>query len=53
MPQLIPNPWFSIMMITWMALLAMLLTKMIKYETTNTTLPIKEQKQFTSWNWPW
>nr|ANH55775.1 ATP synthase F0 subunit 8 [Grandisonia alternans] len=53
MPQLNPNPWFLIMILSWVILMTITLPKTIKHKPTN---PISQQtleKQTMTWNWPW
>nr|AAM73947.1 ATPase 8 [Chrysococcyx lucidus plagosus]AAM73949.1 ATPase 8 [Chrysococcyx lucidus plagosus]AAM73951.1 ATPase 8 [Chrysococcyx lucidus plagosus]AAM73953.1 ATPase 8 [Chrysococcyx lucidus plagosus]AAM73955.1 ATPase 8 [Chrysococcyx lucidus plagosus] len=54
MPQLNPNPWFSIMLMTWFTFLLIIQPKLLSFIQTNSpstksTLPHKT----TPWTWPW
>nr|YP_009991717.1 ATP synthase F0 subunit 8 [Piaya cayana]QNN84539.1 ATP synthase F0 subunit 8 [Piaya cayana] len=54
MPQLNPNPWFLIMLLTWFTFLLIIQPKVLSFLQTNSpstkhTLPHKT----TSWTWPW
>nr|ANH55834.1 ATP synthase F0 subunit 8 [Hypogeophis brevis] len=53
MPQLNPNPWFLIMILSWMSLIIITLPKMIKHEPTNPISHLPQEKQTMAWNWPW
>nr|YP_009724994.1 ATP synthase F0 subunit 8 [Phylloscopus borealis]QBS16224.1 ATP synthase F0 subunit 8 [Phylloscopus borealis]WJJ67669.1 ATP synthase F0 subunit 8 [Phylloscopus borealis] len=54
MPQLNPNPWFFIMLITWLTFSCLIQPKLLTFVSTNppsskapTTLST------TPWTWPW
>nr|YP_010230728.1 ATP synthase F0 subunit 8 [Cacatua alba]QSV10405.1 ATP synthase F0 subunit 8 [Cacatua alba] len=54
MPQLNPNPWLSIMIMTWLTLSLIIQPKMLPFTPTNpptnkTTLTTKTNP----WTWPW
>nr|QXU60116.1 ATP synthase F0 subunit 8 [Guttera pucherani] len=53
MPQLNPNPWFTILLLTWLSFSLLIQPKLLSFITTNPplnkTLPTKP----TSWTWPW
>nr|YP_009944086.1 ATP synthase F0 subunit 8 [Formicarius rufipectus]QOD95930.1 ATP synthase F0 subunit 8 [Formicarius rufipectus] len=54
MPQLNPNPWFFIMLISWLTLSLLLQPKLLAYNPTNSP----RNKTYTTmastpWNWPW
>nr|AGZ18981.1 ATP synthase F0 subunit 8 [Gymnopis multiplicata] len=53
MPQLNPQPWFSIMMISWFIILTLIMLKMTKYQSTYTVNQKTPQKYHPSWIWPW
>nr|YP_007374629.1 ATP synthase F0 subunit 8 [Microcaecilia sp. PZ-2009]ACS37122.1 ATP synthase F0 subunit 8 [Microcaecilia sp. PZ-2009] len=53
MPQLIPNPWFLIMILSWTIILTIMVSKIISHETTNITTQKSDHKQHNSWTWPW
>nr|YP_010235115.1 ATP synthase F0 subunit 8 [Streptopelia tranquebarica]QTC30687.1 ATP synthase F0 subunit 8 [Streptopelia tranquebarica] len=54
MPQLNPNPWFSIMLLSWLTFSLIIQPKLLSFTPTNppssktliTTKP-------TPWAWPW
>nr|ATE80988.1 ATP synthase F0 subunit 8 [Strix varia varia] len=54
MPQLNPNPWFSMMLTAWLVLSLIIQPKLLSFTSTNppshkTPAPIKT----TPWTWPW
>nr|ANH55810.1 ATP synthase F0 subunit 8 [Grandisonia alternans]ANH55847.1 ATP synthase F0 subunit 8 [Grandisonia alternans] len=53
MPQLNPNPWFLIMILSWAILMIITLPKTIKHKPTNPISQLTLEKQTTTWNWPW
>nr|YP_009944861.1 ATP synthase F0 subunit 8 [Xiphorhynchus elegans]QOD97139.1 ATP synthase F0 subunit 8 [Xiphorhynchus elegans] len=54
MPQLNPNPWFFIMLMSWLTFSFILQPKLLTFISTNlpsdktTTTP-----KTSPWNWPW
>nr|ACS35088.1 ATP synthase subunit 8 [Henicorhynchus siamensis] len=54
MPQLNPNPWFLILVFSWLIFLTIIPTKVLNHTSPNEPAPmnIKEHKT-NSWNWPW
>nr|YP_009003617.1 ATP synthase F0 subunit 8 [Schistometopum gregorii]AGZ19111.1 ATP synthase F0 subunit 8 [Schistometopum gregorii] len=53
MPQLNPNPWLFIMISSWIIILMILLTKIIKHKPMSPTSLMIMHKHFIPWNWPW
>nr|DAC76977.1 TPA_asm: ATPase subunit 8 [Sceloporus woodi] len=54
MPQLNPSPWFLIMLLVWITLMAIFLSKTLEMLHPNTPTETKsEEKHQTSWTWPW
>nr|NP_739936.1 ATP synthase F0 subunit 8 [Parazen pacificus]BAC23532.1 ATPase subunit 8 [Parazen pacificus] len=54
MPQLDPNPWLSIFLLTWSVFLVVLPTKILAHNFPNELiLQITEATKANSWNWPW
>nr|ACS37083.1 ATP synthase F0 subunit 8 [Grandisonia alternans]ANH55785.1 ATP synthase F0 subunit 8 [Grandisonia larvata] len=53
MPQLNPNPWFLIMILSWTILMTIMLPKLIKHTPTNPIPQSILHKQIMTWNWPW
>nr|YP_009338009.1 ATP synthase F0 subunit 8 [Amazona aestiva]AAP32387.1 ATP synthase 8 [Amazona ochrocephala nattereri]AAP32395.1 ATP synthase 8 [Amazona ochrocephala xantholaema]ABE41907.1 ATP synthase subunit 8 [Amazona aestiva aestiva]ABE41893.1 ATP synthase subunit 8 [Amazona ochrocephala xantholaema]ABE41909.1 ATP synthase subunit 8 [Amazona ochrocephala xantholaema] len=54
MPQLNPNPWFSIMIMSWLTFSLILQPKMLSFTSTNT--PTNKTPTTTKnkpWIWPW
>nr|YP_009231319.1 ATP synthase F0 subunit 8 [Callipepla squamata]ALV89997.1 ATP synthase F0 subunit 8 [Callipepla squamata]QNN84838.1 ATP synthase F0 subunit 8 [Callipepla squamata]QXU59921.1 ATP synthase F0 subunit 8 [Callipepla douglasii] len=53
MPQLNPNPWFMILLLTWFSFSLLIQPKLLHFTPTNPpsnkTLPAKP----TPWTWPW
>nr|QXU60272.1 ATP synthase F0 subunit 8 [Philortyx fasciatus] len=53
MPQLNPNPWFTILLLTWFSFSLLIQPKLLHLTPTNPpsnkTLPTKP----TPWTWPW
>nr|AAT72193.1 ATP synthase F0 subunit 8 [Morus bassanus] len=54
MPQLNPNPWFLILLMSWLTFTLMIQPKLLPFTTTNspsnkTPSPTKT----TPWTWPW
>nr|YP_010000421.1 ATP synthase F0 subunit 8 [Nicator chloris]QOD96294.1 ATP synthase F0 subunit 8 [Nicator chloris] len=54
MPQLNPNPWFFIMLISWLTFSLIIQPKLLSFVTMNpptskpSTIPTP-----TPWTWPW
>nr|YP_009348596.1 ATPase subunit 8 [Saurogobio immaculatus]BAW87993.1 ATPase subunit 8 [Saurogobio immaculatus] len=54
MPQLDPNPWFTILVFSWIIFLTIIPTKILNHTPPNEPTPMSEEKHKTeSWNWPW
>nr|BCO16637.1 ATP synthase F0 subunit 8 [Varanus exanthematicus] len=53
MPQLNPNPWFSTMVITWLALVFLFMTKLLLSPPFNPPLNLNQPTSTPNWNWPW
>nr|YP_009363463.1 ATPase subunit 8 [Merops viridis]AOS52800.1 ATPase subunit 8 [Merops viridis] len=54
MPQLNPNPWFLIMLTSWLIWLLILQPKLLSFTTHNP--PINKPSttlKTSSWPWPW
>nr|APO20572.1 ATP synthase subunit 8 [Ninox boobook boobook]APO20576.1 ATP synthase subunit 8 [Ninox boobook halmaturina]APO20578.1 ATP synthase subunit 8 [Ninox boobook ocellata]APO20582.1 ATP synthase subunit 8 [Ninox natalis]APO20586.1 ATP synthase subunit 8 [Ninox boobook]APO20596.1 ATP synthase subunit 8 [Ninox lurida]APO20616.1 ATP synthase subunit 8 [Ninox rotiensis] len=54
MPQLNPNPWLFIMLISWLTLSLIIQPKLLSFTTTNppSHKPTMTTKT-TPWTWPW
>nr|YP_010354988.1 ATP synthase F0 subunit 8 [Devario shanensis]YP_010488801.1 ATP synthase F0 subunit 8 [Devario interruptus]UDN38783.1 ATP synthase F0 subunit 8 [Devario interruptus]UOG84836.1 ATP synthase F0 subunit 8 [Devario shanensis] len=54
MPQLNPNPWFAILVFSWIIFLTIIPTKIMNHIQPNdpTLISSKEYKN-NSWTWPW
>nr|QKX65203.1 ATP synthase F0 subunit 8 [Pseudogobio guilinensis] len=54
MPQLNPNPWFAILVFSWIIFLMIIPTKILNHTTPNEPAPMGEEKHKTEpWDWPW
>nr|YP_009233230.1 ATP synthase F0 subunit 8 [Hemigaleus microstoma]AMB27110.1 ATP synthase F0 subunit 8 [Hemigaleus microstoma] len=54
MPQLNPNPWFLILLFTWIVFLTILPNKILNYSFSNDpALKNIEKSEPSPWNWPW
>nr|BCD55496.1 ATP synthase subunit 8 [Scolopax mira] len=54
MPQLNPNPWFSIMLLSWLTFLLLIQPKLLSLTTTNTpSNKTSSTTKTTPWAWPW
>nr|AID52374.1 ATP synthase F0 subunit 8 [Accipiter soloensis] len=54
MPQLNPNPWFSIMLLSWLTFTLIIQPKLLSFISTNTLSNKPTTTTHTpSWNWPW
>nr|YP_009652712.1 ATP synthase F0 subunit 8 [Psittacula eupatria]QCG69042.1 ATP synthase F0 subunit 8 [Psittacula eupatria] len=54
MPQLNPNPWFSIMIMSWLTFSLIIQPKILAFTPTNS--PINKMLTTTKnnpWTWPW
>nr|AYN73456.1 ATP synthase F0 subunit 8 [Chloroceryle aenea] len=54
MPQLNPNPWFSIMLLSWITFSLILQPKISMFTPTNPPLnKTHTTTKTTPWTWPW
>nr|YP_004564223.1 ATP synthase F0 subunit 8 [Hymenochirus boettgeri]ADM35674.1 ATP synthase F0 subunit 8 [Hymenochirus boettgeri] len=54
MPQLNPNPWFMILIMSWLILLTIIPQKVISHQTFNEPMSQNTEKPKPKpWNWPW
>nr|AEQ28280.1 ATPase subunit 8 [Toxostoma curvirostre] len=54
MPQLNPNPWFFIMLTSWLTFSMIIQPKLLSFITTNPPCnKTLETPKTTSWTWPW
>nr|BAK42294.1 ATPase subunit 8 [Astroblepus sp. NM-2010] len=54
MPQLNPNPWFAILVFSWMVFLLMIPHKVLNHTFTNEPTPTNLSPiKLETWNWPW
>nr|QAT19487.1 ATPase subunit 8 [Hoplias malabaricus] len=54
MPQLNPAPWFAILVFSWLVLLTIIPSKVLKHTFNNEPTSVSAEKPKTEpWNWPW
>nr|YP_272115.1 ATP synthase F0 subunit 8 [Gallus sonneratii]BAE16121.1 ATPase subunit 8 [Gallus sonneratii] len=53
MPQLNPNPWFSIMLLTWFTFSLLIQPKLLSLTLTNNPTNKVTTTKPTPWTWPW
>nr|YP_003345233.1 ATP synthase F0 subunit 8 [Tragopan caboti]YP_007624505.1 ATP synthase F0 subunit 8 [Tragopan temminckii]ACR44421.1 ATP synthase F0 subunit 8 [Tragopan temminckii]ACZ55619.1 ATP synthase F0 subunit 8 [Tragopan caboti] len=53
MPQLNPNPWFTIMLLTWFTLSLLIQPKLLSFVHTNNPVNKTTTTKPTPWTWPW
>nr|AIH00405.1 ATP synthase F0 subunit 8 [Bubulcus ibis] len=54
MPQLNPNPWFLILLMSWMTFSLIIQPKLLTFTTTNPpSTKSKTSSKTTPWTWPW
>nr|AYC65814.1 ATP synthase F0 subunit 8 [Betadevario ramachandrani] len=54
MPQLNPNPWFAILIFSWLIFLAIIPTKIMNHiQPNDPALTTTKTQKNNSWNWPW
>nr|YP_009048826.1 ATP synthase F0 subunit 8 [Ixobrychus flavicollis]AHN95893.1 ATP synthase F0 subunit 8 [Ixobrychus flavicollis]AID52452.1 ATP synthase F0 subunit 8 [Ixobrychus flavicollis] len=54
MPQLNPNPWFLIMLVSWAVFSLIIQPKLLSFTTINPfSTKLKMTTKTTSWTWPW
>nr|YP_010981980.1 ATP synthase F0 subunit 8 [Turnix suscitator]UZC53705.1 ATP synthase F0 subunit 8 [Turnix suscitator] len=54
MPQLNPNPWFFIMLASWLTFSLIIQPKLLAFTTTNPPSNKTHAPRKTSpWTWPW
>nr|YP_010381583.1 ATP synthase F0 subunit 8 [Sillago panhwari]UDL71945.1 ATP synthase F0 subunit 8 [Sillago panhwari] len=54
MPQLDPNPWFSLLIFTWIIFLIFLPPKVMAHTFPNDPAPQSAKKAKSDpWAWPW
>nr|BAU46408.1 ATPase subunit 8 [Acheilognathus cf. macropterus CBM-ZF-12465] len=54
MPQLNPNPWFAILVFSWIIFLTIIPTKILNHVTPNELMLVNEEEHKTEpWDWPW
>uniref|UniRef100_A0A513U7S8 ATP synthase complex subunit 8 n=2 Tax=Pogoniulus pusillus TaxID=488313 RepID=A0A513U7S8_9PICI len=54
MPQLNPNPWFYIMILSWFTFSLLIQPKLLKFTPTGSpTNKTPSTHKTTPWHWPW
>nr|YP_002970907.1 ATP synthase F0 subunit 8 [Trionyx triunguis]BAH79149.1 ATP8ase [Trionyx triunguis] len=53
MPQLNPNPWLSILLITWLTYITIHQPKIMSFSQTNNITNDPKYQITNPWNWPW
>nr|YP_010044495.1 ATP synthase F0 subunit 8 [Eudyptes chrysolophus]QBB10584.1 ATP synthase F0 subunit 8 [Eudyptes schlegeli]QOJ46727.1 ATP synthase F0 subunit 8 [Eudyptes schlegeli]QOJ46740.1 ATP synthase F0 subunit 8 [Eudyptes chrysolophus]QOJ46792.1 ATP synthase F0 subunit 8 [Eudyptes chrysolophus]QPF24479.1 ATP synthase F0 subunit 8 [Eudyptes chrysolophus] len=53
MPQLNPNPWFLIMLASWLTLSLVIQPKLTAFISTNNPAKTTTTTKTTPWAWPW
>nr|YP_010127247.1 ATP synthase F0 subunit 8 [Tringa stagnatilis]QPO84651.1 ATP synthase F0 subunit 8 [Tringa stagnatilis] len=54
MPQLNPNPWFLIMLMSWLTFSLIIQPKLLSLTPTNTpSNKTSTTSKITPWTWPW
>nr|YP_009349381.1 ATP synthase F0 subunit 8 [Tringa ochropus]AQD17601.1 ATP synthase F0 subunit 8 [Tringa ochropus] len=54
MPQLNPNPWFFIMLTSWLTFSLIIQPKLLSLTSTNTpSNKTSTTTKTTPWHWPW
>nr|ABD58881.1 ATP synthase F0 subunit 8 [Chionis minor] len=54
MPQLNPNPWFFIMLMTWLTFSLIIQPKIMSFtHTNNPSNKTPSMTKTTPWTWPW
>nr|YP_010957424.1 ATP synthase F0 subunit 8 [Sudis atrox]WMY90738.1 ATP synthase F0 subunit 8 [Sudis atrox] len=54
MPQLNPNPWFAILVFSWLVFLIVLPPKVVNHVFPNDPAAQNVEKQaYAPWHWPW
>nr|WBR66337.1 ATP synthase F0 subunit 8 [Microphysogobio nikolskii] len=54
MPQLNPNPWFAILVFSWIIFLTIIPNKILNHTTPNEPATMSEEKHKNEpWDWPW
>nr|QOD97277.1 ATP synthase F0 subunit 8 [Eurypyga helias] len=54
MPQLNPNPWFSILLMTWLTFSLIIQPKLLSFTPTNPpSNKLHSPMKTNPWTWPW
>nr|UBD07223.1 ATP synthase F0 subunit 8 [Otophryne sp. AMNH 101748] len=53
MPQLIPDPWFFILLISWLIIISFPAQKILKCSISNDPTTNMSKYNYNNWTWPW
>nr|UBD07307.1 ATP synthase F0 subunit 8 [Synapturanus sp. MHNL 19901] len=53
MPQLTPDPWFTIFIICWLVTSTLPAPKILQHLIHNNPSPQHHNPQYKNWTWPW
>nr|UBD07230.1 ATP synthase F0 subunit 8 [Otophryne sp. MZUSP 159214] len=53
MPQLTPDPWFLILLVSWLVIIFLPAQKILKYSIPNNLTTKTTKHHHTNWSWPW
>nr|UDN41941.1 ATP synthase F0 subunit 8 [Sillago sp. 1 SS-2021] len=53
MPQLNPEPWFQMLMLSWLIFLTLLPMKVMAYKFPHDPVAPEKKHKPTPWTWPW
>nr|AAU20465.1 ATP synthase F0 subunit 8 [Speleomantes italicus] len=53
MPQLNPNPWFFIFLMSWLIFLIIFMSKTSNFKQPNQPMQNISNNKPQSWSWPW
>nr|UBD07411.1 ATP synthase F0 subunit 8 [Synapturanus sp. USNM 588794] len=53
MPQLIPDPWFIIFIMSWLILIILPAPKILQHLTNNNPSSKHLASMHNNWTWPW
>nr|YP_001936241.1 ATP synthase F0 subunit 8 [Syrmaticus soemmerringii ijimae]BAG16187.1 ATPase subunit 8 [Syrmaticus soemmerringii ijimae] len=53
MPQLNPNPWFTILILTWFTFSFLIQPKLLSFTPMNSPTNKTKTMKPTPWAWPW
>nr|UBD07210.1 ATP synthase F0 subunit 8 [Otophryne sp. AF3571] len=53
MPQLIPDPWFLILLFSWLIIISFPTQKILKHFILSDPTPKTTKYTHKNWTWPW